>query len=538
MARKSRKENLFHRQEIVEIVYKTAIYLRLSKDDLQKEQGNTLAMQEELIRDYLKDKPEFLVEKVYQDSGFTGTHFVRPQFQMMMEDVKSGCITAIVVKDLSRFGRNYMEVGEYLGKIFPFLGLRFIAINDGYDNFSSNFSDELIMHLLNITNDLYARDISAKITPTLKSKQLRGEFLGPFPVYGYARNQKKPEILLIDQEVSQNVVKIFTMKANGLGNLKIAQALTEQNIPSPSAYRFAKGICTQEKYKNCPWNVSTIKSLLGNQTFLGHTVSGKTRVSLAEGKISTRMKVEDWTVVKNTHEALISEELFQQVGDIMSERRAFYLKKRSITEKPPSKSNLFQGILFCGHCQKPLYQKNVTIVNSAGEQRKVAYYRHDNSSYAEKCVFSSIKNKFLTEKVFDRLQKYLDNSHSSDLNLNEPWLQAEKQKQKYPEIHQISFYKMIKNVNKTKQENFVSYLEGRITQEDYLILFENQQKKLTQLEDDLRRESNETPLSPEGKVLSLTPELLQKYISKIEVFSHNSIEILFFDNYCWHYEQL
>lgn len=154
------------------------------------------------------------------------------------------------MKDLSRFARNFVESERYLQQIFPFLGIRFIAINDGYDNFATTFSDELIMHLLNITNDLYAKDISAKVSPTLQEKQKRGEFLGAFPVYGYKRNPEKSTQLIIDKEVSEHVKRIFMMKSEGCGNLKIVQTMIEENIPSPSEYRIQKGICTHEKYKN------------------------------------------------------------------------------------------------------------------------------------------------------------------------------------------------------------------------------------------------------------------------------------------------
>ncbi|HCO29087.1 MAG TPA: hypothetical protein DIT54_06685, partial [Lachnospiraceae bacterium] len=168
--------------------YKTALYVRLSVLNSHKEDSDSIKNQEILLWDYVAKRPEFRVVDVYRDNGETGVQFQRPAFEQLIEDVKQGKIDCIIVKDLSRFGRNYIETGEYLERIFPFLNVRFIAVNDSYDSFSATASDDLIMHLVNLTNDLYARDISQKICPVIRSKQEKGEYLGAYPLYGYLKD--------------------------------------------------------------------------------------------------------------------------------------------------------------------------------------------------------------------------------------------------------------------------------------------------------------------------------------------------------------
>lgn len=178
------------RQTVMEKVWRTALYIRLSVLDSGKKDSDTVETQESLLRQFLEGKPCFSIFGIYVDNGETGVDFRRDEFERLMEDVRGGRVDCIIVKDLSRFGRNYIEAGEYLEKVFPFLGIRFIAVNDGYDSADPAQADGLTLHLKNLVNDVYARDISAKISPALRGKQMRGEFIGTWAAYGYMKSKE------------------------------------------------------------------------------------------------------------------------------------------------------------------------------------------------------------------------------------------------------------------------------------------------------------------------------------------------------------
>lgn len=319
MARTSRKEwikpEIFQEKE-----YKVGFYLRVSAEEGNPEE-NSLKNQADLLEDALSKLEVCRLVKCYEDNGYSGTNFKRPAFVDMMKDVKKDVINTIMVKDLSRFGRNYVGVGDYLERIFPMRQVRFISVNDGLDTLTNKTTDQLIFHLLNITNEIYAKDISSKIGPVLQGKQIRGEFLGPWPLYGYLRDPKNPKKLIIDPETAPVVQRIFQEKVQGKTSVNILNALKNESILSPSAYRSEKGLCRHEKYKNAPWNLQNIQNILQNQKYLGHTIGGKKRSSLIRQEKNKIIPKSQWIVVKNTHEAIISEEMFQKAQEILEETR-------------------------------------------------------------------------------------------------------------------------------------------------------------------------------------------------------------------------
>ena len=294
MARTSRKQNKkfpegmggsrkgTSLQTAMEKVWRTALYVRLSVHDSGKKDSDTVETQESLLRQFIEGKPCFSIFDVYVDNGETGVDFKRDEFQRLMEDVRGGRVDCIVVKDLSRFGRNYIESGEYLEKVFPFLGVRFIAVNDGYDNVDPAAADGLSLHLKNLVNDVYARDISAKISPALRGKQMRGEFIGTWAAYGYMKSKEDKHRIVVDKNTAPVVRDIFSWRLEGASYRKIVQRLTEQGIPSPSQYRYGKGIVKDRKFADSPWQIKTVKNLLANEVYLGHMVQGRKRESLFE----------------------------------------------------------------------------------------------------------------------------------------------------------------------------------------------------------------------------------------------------------------
>ena len=266
--------------------YKAAIYLRLSKEDGdfsfsgEKLESDSISNQRLLIMDYLKKHPEITVVKEYCDDGFTGANFERPDFNKMMDAVRAGEIDCIVVKDLSRFGREYIGSGEYIQKIFPRLGIRFIAINDHYDNAQPGAADnELVLPFKNLMNDSYCRDISIKVRSNLEAKRRSGQFVGTRVVFGYMRSPDNKNQLVIDPEAASVVQEIFKWKVEGLSPAQIADQLNTANVPSPIEYKKAKGskqrTCFQTK-QVALWSAVAIYRILKNEIYTGTLVQGKT----------------------------------------------------------------------------------------------------------------------------------------------------------------------------------------------------------------------------------------------------------------------
>lgn len=254
-------------------------YVRLSHEDGDREESNSVTGQKDLIRDFFSRRPEFLECGMKVDDGFSGSSFERPAFQEMMADVKAGKIDCIVVKDLSRFGRNYLDAGEYIEKIFPFLGIRFIAINDNYDSLNGNpESDELIIPFKNLINEAYCRDSSIKIRSQLEIKRRRGDFIGSFAVYGYRKDPDNRHRLAVDSFVADVVRDIFRWKLEGVSAADIADRLNKDGILSPMEYKKQQGLRFATPFRvnaRSLWNATGILRILKNPVYMGVLEQGK-----------------------------------------------------------------------------------------------------------------------------------------------------------------------------------------------------------------------------------------------------------------------
>jgi DNA invertase Pin-like site-specific DNA recombinase len=320
MARKSRYITACPQNPIKDKIYKTAIYARLSVEDSRKGDSNTIENQIILVKSYAESKPYLKLCGTFTDNGQSGTNFKREGFLNLMESVKRGEIDCIIVKDLSRFGRDYIETGNYLEKIFPFLGVRFISVNDNYD--SSNLlssGDNLTIIFKNLINDMYAKDISRKIKSVYEAKQKKGEFIGSYAPYGYSKSPEDKHTLIINDETAPIVRDIFQWKLDGMSNLAIVRILNEQNIMSPRNYLYYKKLISAEKYaKKILWNMNTITSMLSNLAYIGHMAQGKTKNDINTGIRQEHQAKDKWIVVENTHEPIIEKSIFYAVNDILN----------------------------------------------------------------------------------------------------------------------------------------------------------------------------------------------------------------------------
>lgn len=354
MARVSRKAAIMQADmettvSAPERIYQTAVYARLSVEDNNRAgDRESITMQRYMLEKFVSAQEDMRLCGIFCDNGETGTNFNRPNFERLMGEIRSRRIDCIIVRDLSRFGRNYVETGYYLEKIFPFLGVRFVAVNDSYDSAKDNGGNELILSLKNLVNDLYAKDISQKINSALSTKQRNGEFIGAFPPYGYLKSPEDKHKLVIDPETAPIVREIFRWKLEGLGMIQIARRLNEREVSCPAMYQYLHG------YKKKPptgtgsiWQGQTIKMMTGNPVYAGHMAQGKTKKSLSDGQPTTVISKENWIIVQNTHEAIVGQDTFDRVQAIKEQRYEECCLRRG---KYPTTENIFKGMLICGDC--------------------------------------------------------------------------------------------------------------------------------------------------------------------------------------------
>ena len=320
--------------------YTAACYCRLSRDDENDGTSVSIETQKKVLEDYCQTNG-YDVYDFYCDDGFTGTNFERPGFKQMMSDANDGAFNMIVVKDLSRFGRNYIEVGKYIEETFPDMGIRFIAIGDDVDTNRDNLDLDLMLPMKNIFNQYYPADCSRKTRQAFLTKAKRGEFIGSQAPYGYKRSPEDKHVLVIDEETAPTVKWIFEMAAyQGYGYNKIARVLTNRKVITPAALqakRAGRGY-DKDPYE---WNLATVYRMMENTAYLGHLTSGKRRKISFKSKRVKRMPEEKWIVNENMHEPLISEQLWEDAHFRLS------------TRKRTSKSgfvNIFAGLLKCDKC--------------------------------------------------------------------------------------------------------------------------------------------------------------------------------------------
>lgn len=379
-------------------IWNATLYLRLSRDDGDKEESNSITGQRELLRDYISQRPEFREYAVRVDDGFSGSTFERPSFQKMIEDVKAGRTNCIIVKDLSRFGRNYLDAGEYIEKIFPFLGVRFIAVNDNYDSLGDKKAyDDIIIPFKNLINEAYCRDISVKIRSQLEIKRKNGQFLGSFAAFGYLKDEQNKNKLVVDQYAADIVRDIFKWKLEGVSPQDIADALNKLGVLSPIEYKRSLGMKFTTSFKTnskALWSAGTVIRVLKNPIYTGVLIQGKeTTPSYKVHKRVTKDESE-WSVIEDSHEAIISKIDFDSAQKVL---------KCDTRRSPGGKAvGLFSGMIFCGDCGASMVRKTVP----AGD-KKYVYYICSAHKQDKSCSPHRIRDNALEEIVLDSLKQHI-----------------------------------------------------------------------------------------------------------------------------------
>ena len=284
-------------------------YVRLSHEDGDKEESNSITGQKNLIRDFFSRHPELSECGMAVDDGFSGSSFERPAFRKMMDDVRAGKIDCIVVKDLSRFGRNYLDAGEYIEKIFPFFGVRFIAVNDNYDSLDNAASDELVVPFKNLINEAYCRDSSVKIRSCLEVKRRRGDFTGAFAVYGYLKDPQNKNHLVVDTFAADEVRDIYQWKLEGVSAADIAGRLNADGILAPMDYKRQQGLRFATPFRirpRSPWSATAVLRILKNPVYTGILEQGKNSTPSYKVKKRVAKPRGEWAVVESAHEAVVN----------------------------------------------------------------------------------------------------------------------------------------------------------------------------------------------------------------------------------------
>jgi DNA invertase Pin-like site-specific DNA recombinase len=318
-----------------------------------KVESNSIRSQRELLEGYVGRNEELAVAGVYTDDGYTGSNFQRPGFLRMMEDISAGLVDCVLVKDLSRLGRDYIESGRLIQKVFPAYGVRFIAVTDHYDSLTADRHDtSLVVPVKNFVNDSYCRDISQKVRSHQQVKREKGEFIGAFTVYGYRKSPADKNQLLPDAYAAAIVRKIFVWKIAGLGVHRIAERLNSMGVLSPMAYKRMHGEKLRTSFdqmRTGKWSGVAVERILTNEVYTGTLVQGKTGRVNYKVKQSIPKPEQEWSRVKRTHEAIISEEDYQLVRKLLEQRTRSGNGKDSVT--------LLAGLLFCGDCGEPMIRR-------------------------------------------------------------------------------------------------------------------------------------------------------------------------------------
>ena len=381
MARTAKRFNALEKEKPQELMataaktYRTGLYGRLSSEKGNRP-SDSIDNQLAIMKNFIKLHPEFSDYKVYTDSGFTGTNFNRPAFTQLMDDVRAGRINCIIVKDLSRFGRDYLETTNYIEVILPFLDVRLISVNDHFDtDEKSNGNKELEVTLKNLVNDMYAKDISKKISSTVQQNMESGKNLCSHAPYGYVIDRDDPMRRLYPNKDTAPILReIFQMVADGKTLGKVAGILYEWRINSPGDYLKTGKVYFEDDEEGHLWISSTLSRMLKNEVYLGHLAQGKKRARLYNNEKEHRVSKTEWVIVENVHEPIIPENLFHEVGKILNGKWNRTLEIRKNNAQFPQKEDRYGGLVYCACCGRRMYF--TSHINRKDEEKPYREYMY------------------------------------------------------------------------------------------------------------------------------------------------------------------
>ena len=547
MARKSRKNT----GAIIEApvqesnYFSTAIYVRLSIENSGKDDdGDSIANQISFCKAYLAEHADLKLYGIYEDNGEKGTNFDRPEFKRMMDDIRSGKVKCVLVKDLSRFGRDYIEAGEYLEKIFPFMGIRFISITDGYDSLTCDDAEgALMIPLKNMINDVYAKDISRKIITSFRARQEKGEFLPAFAPYGYVKSKEVAYRYEVDQETAPYVRMIFEWKAEGVSHNEICKRLNAMGAVTPARRKVDLGIWRAERYKNTVWFGRTIIDILKNPTYTGCIVYGRIPKSLYEGIKMHRAPEEEWRYVPNAHEPIISQELFDKVQKMFADRATKFQKK--MNENAPLRelvTNHFKGKIYCGDCGKRMRFVKPTDKRYPIDQNHAVYVcgGYLDSGYS-RCSRHSIRYPLVAEAVLAAIKVQLEFALKQEQFIRQMRGSVREKNLIDKYVGRINYLSQeLKKINGKRESLFENFAEGILDEAEYQFAKKKYDDEAADMEkklavekakkaqlDDVLLLSNEWlgAIHQAENIAEIDSDLVKYLISSVKVFEDNRVEV-------------
>jgi DNA invertase Pin-like site-specific DNA recombinase len=491
------------------MIYKVGIYLRLSKDDGYKAESNSIGSQRNLINDYCAKHNNFIIYREYVDDGCTGTNFNRPGFLELLNDIEQGNINCVITKDLSRLGRDYLEMGNYIEKYFPEHKIRYIAVNDAYDSINTDYS--LIVPIKNLFNEQYSRDMSKKSQSAIRIRAARGLFIGSHACYGYKKSPTNKNQLIIDEYAAEIVKKIFNLYLQGYGKQSIAKILNKDNILCPTEYKKRNG----ENYRNpnklkttTYWTASSINAVLRQENYTGTLVQGKKNTS--KYTFERRINKADWIRVPNTHEAIIDRETFDKVQELLSLRTRQNDMQNAV--------GLFAGLIKCGDCGRALIRSKECTKYKNNKYYYISYRCRTYKQYSkEACTSHRIGEKVLISTILNDMNELIYKLNNIDKIIEKVAESDNKVKEKQKSINDIKYE--LSRLSAKKSRAYNDYNEDLLTRDEY-IKFKND---IINKEDTLNKKLACLSVEPEDRLHTLLSNPVIKKLYNRTALTENDL---------------
>jgi len=541
MARKSRKTTVAEPAVIkpVDKVYRAGLYARISVETERKREADTIGNQLQLLKDYVSEHSDLTVFDIYSDDDISGTDFIRPEFSRMMNDLRDGKIDCIIVKDLSRLGRNYLESGEYIEMVFPFFGCRFISVTDRFD--TKYQQADISVQLKNMANEMYAKDISRKICSTMRTIQDQGKFAGSRAPYGYRLDPADKHHLIIDEETAPIVKQLFELLAEGNTVHFVATTMNANGIPSPGRLLYERGIASTDHFKNSKWYMQTVRRILQDEIYLGWMVSGKFRSTYhSTGKKGSQpVPREEWIVTKGTHEPIVTEELFNKVQEYFVRMKEEH-GQTAVYNSKSKKASIFKGHLRCGECGQAMFLRNKHSHGKVTAWYYCALHENYNSSY---CVKKAVKKQDVEDialKLIRTQIKLFTDAREMIIALNKKESSKTKHRIYSDQIRNVK--KQIEKYMSLKASLYEDFANGVLSQSDYISMGQEYAQKadelrifLAELEKEAQKYSQTYAMNGSWAQIieqypnteTLTEEMIDAFIDEMILYNNGHVEVKF-----------
>lgn len=541
MARKSRKTTVAEPAVIkpVDKVYRAGLYARISVETERKREADTIGNQLQLLKDYVSEHSDLTVFDIYSDDDISGTDFIRPEFSRMMNDLRDGKIDCIIVKDLSRLGRNYLESGEYIEMVFPFFRCRFISVTDRFD--TKYQQADISVQLKNMANEMYAKDISRKICSTMRTIQEQGKFAGSRAPYGYRLDPADKHHLIIDEETAPIVKQLFELLAEGNTVHFVATTMNANGIPSPGRLLYERGIASTDHFKNSKWYMQTVRRILQDEIYLGWMVSGKFRSTYhSTGKKGSQpVPREEWIVTKGTHEPIVTEELFNKVQEYFVRMKEEH-GQTAVYNSKSKKASIFKGHLRCGECGQAMFLRNKHSHGKVTAWYYCALHENYNSSY---CVKKAVKKQDVEDialKLIRTQIKLFTDAREMIIALNKKESSKTKHRIYSDQIRNVK--KQIEKYMSLKASLYEDFANGVLSQSDYISMGQEYAQKadelrifLAELEKEAQKYSQTYAMNGSWAQIieqyqnaeTLTEEMIDAFIDEMILYNNGHVEVKF-----------